>query len=562
MSSNYWKGAVSRRSVLRGGAVAGLGVAGAALIGCGSSAKPAGQAPSAPGAAGTAAGGAAAGAQPTVSERFVLVQTRDAASLDPLASQVYTTPERIGLVYPHLIEPVRAANAELSDVKHAPSYAVEGWEVTDGGKQITFKMRKGVKYSNTAPLNGRELTSADVKFSFDRYMTDPASTFKARYTDIDKIETPDNYTVVFKLKKPSRYIMYAISAEPSFITPPEIAKADGDYKTKAIGPGPFLHVETKQGEGTILKKNPDFIDAAKVYYNNYLIKVITDAATGIAALKTGEADYSPNAALSKAELKAAETPNVKTFSKPATTNAGFWFNMNNPKWADIRARKAVSKAFDRQTIIDQLMQADGSFNGPVPVGFGKWALSEQELKGLDAYKFDIAEAKKLWAAAGKPATSVNKVYTAPKSTAPIYTNLSELIGQQLEKNLGIKSEYSTDEYSAFVNKVYNNKFEDIGVFGMTLFDPLDYILAQYYPGGARNGPKANQMMDELRGVLDDTQAQAKAKDIAKYLSNDVLSMSHLPLANQFNLYSSKLQNFLPGVYPPGVEFTVRSWKSK
>ena len=146
------------------------------------------------------------------------------------------------------------------------------------------------------------------------------------------------------------------------------------------------------------------------------IKVITDQSTTNAALKTGEADYAPNTALSKAELKAAESGNTTSFAKPSTTNSGFWFNMNNPKWQDIRARMAISKAFDRQAIIDQLMQQDGSFNGPVPVGFGKWALSDKELRELNAYKYDVAEAKKLWAAAGKPATSENKVYTADRKS--------------------------------------------------------------------------------------------------------------------------------------------------
>ena len=553
----------SRRAMLRSTAVAGVGLAGAALVGCGGGGKPGAPAASAPGTSAASS----APAQPQVSDRFVLIQNRDAASLDPLASQVYTTPERVGLIYPRLIDVSRQPKADFADTKIGPSYAVESWEVTDAGKQITFKMRKGVKYSNTPPLNGRELVAGDVKFSFERYMTDPTSTFKARYADIDKIETPDNYTVVFKLKKPSRYVMYAISAEPSLITPPEIAKSDGDFKTKAIGPGPFLHVSTKQGEGTVLKKNPDFVDASKVYYENYLIKVITDTSTGTAALRTNEADYSPNLALSKAELKAAESPNVTSFAKPLTTGSGFWFNMQNPKWADIRARTAISKAFDRQAIIDQTQQADGSFNGPIPVGFGKWALSEKELRDLNAYKYDPAEAKKLWDAAGKPATSANKLYTAPKANAPVYTVIAELVGQQLEKNLGIKSEYSTDEYSNFVSKVYNNKFEDVAIFGMVLNDPLDYLLAQYYPGGTRNGPglndpKVNAMLDELRSVLDDTAAQQKAREIATHLTNNVLSMSHLPLANSFALYNAKLQNFLPGVYPPGVEFTVRSWKAK
>ena len=563
---SYWQQqTISRRTALRGAAISGLGLAGSALIGCSSGAKPSSPAGT-PGTAGAPAA-ANAGQQPVVSESIVALQFRDAASLDPLASQVYTTPERIGLVYPRLIYYTRAAGAPPSDTKQVPSYAVQSWEFAGDGATLTFKMRKGVKYSNTAPLNGRELVAQDVKYSFDRYMTDPTSTFKARYTDIASIETPDNYTVVFKLKKPSRYVTYALAAEPSLITPPEIGKAEGDFKTKAIGPGPFIHEQTIQGEGSQFKKNPDFIDAAKIYYNRYQIKVITDAATRIAALRTNQADYSAGgASLSKTDVKSAESPNVKIEEQPQTGNYGFWFNMNNPKWKDIRARTAISKAFDRQALIDQSQQGDASFNGPIPVGFGKWALTEKELRESNAYKYDVAEAKKLWDAAGKPSQQ-NAMYIPPKAIQPVASTQAELIGEQLQANLGIKTVFSTDEYSNFVSKVYNNKFDDVALFGMALFDPVDYLLAQFYPGGTRNGPALNdpeviKRLDDLRGTMDENAAVQKAREIAKYLTESVLSMSHLPVAKTWNAYNAKLQAFLPGVQPPGIEWTLSTWKSK
>src|SRR5262249_19916208 len=178
-----------------------------------------------------------------------------------------------------------------------------------------------------------------------------------------------------------------------------------------------------------------------------------------------------------------------------------------------------------------------------------------------------AAAKQLWAAAGMGAKSTNQFYIAPKQVSPQSAELAELIGQQLKANLGIESEYSTDEYSTFVNKVYNNKFPDVAAFGMNLFDPLDYLLAQYYPGGPRNGPglddpKVTAMLDELRGTLDDDARLKKALEIQRYLSDEVLSMAHLPQARTYNLYSAKLRHFLIGVRPPGIEWTLTSWKVK
>ena len=90
---------IGRRALLRGAAVGGAGLASAALIGCGGGAKTVADAP----ASAPAADGSPAAEQPQVSEAFVLIQTRDAVSLEPLDAQVYTVPERIGLVYPRLV---------------------------------------------------------------------------------------------------------------------------------------------------------------------------------------------------------------------------------------------------------------------------------------------------------------------------------------------------------------------------------------------------------------------------------------------------------------------------
>src|SRR5262249_11523695 len=169
---------------------------------------------------------------------------------------------------------------------------------------------------------------------------DPTSAFKARYADVDRIDTPDPYTVAFKLKAPSAYLLYALAAEPSFVTPPEIGQREGDYKQTLVGPGPFLHEKTTQGEGSSFKKNLDFVDAAKVYYDRYEVKVITDQSTRVAALRTSQADFSPNESLLKSEAEriTGGNPAVKSFERPLVGNSGFWFNMQNPKWNDLRPR--------------------------------------------------------------------------------------------------------------------------------------------------------------------------------------------------------------------------------
>ncbi|MGE3857799.1 MAG: ABC transporter substrate-binding protein [Dehalococcoidia bacterium] len=562
---------MNRRSLLRGAAVGGAGLAGAALIGCGSGggdSSGGGASGGSSPAAGTSGGGAAAGQKPNVSEAFVMGQTRDAVSLEPLDAQVYTVPERIGLVYPRLLNPLRnnldgVTPEAQADTKWVPSYAVDSFEAADGGATVTFKIRKGVKYQNIAPLNGREFTSEDVKYAINRYMTNTKSTFKGRFADIKSIETPDKYTAVFKLNGPSAYFFWAVAAESSLIHPMELGEKDGAMKTNAVGPGPFIHEEYLQKEGSNLKKNPDFIDADRVYYNKFLFKVITDAATRNAGLKTGQIDF-VQARLSPSAAKTVEGANATLYPYPVTGVGNLNWNLRNPKWKDIRARRAMSKAIDRDALIANTMQGAGVWSGIVPVGFGKWALTSEEVKKTDSFAYDPKEAAKLWDAAGKPSPNVEFYFSPNGNLGGVQ---AEFYQKAWKENLGINVNVKTEDYSIFLPSSYNNKYEDMCTVGYFLPFWMENLFAPYVKGGTRNGsgiddPKVTEMMNDLRATLDEKEAVEKSRKIQNYLADEVLAMAPVPYATGFGSFNSKLRDFHPGVYPPGAEWIVHSWKTK
>lgn len=564
---NYWNRAVGRRGLLRGAAGTGLGVAAASLIGCrgggSSGGTPAGT--SAP--VGATGGGATATAAPQVSDGFIQLATRDQPGLDPLEVAATVT-ERNSLVYGRLIDTVRGPDEnDLFDLKTQPGYSVQGWEVTEGGKKITFKLKQGIKFHNVAPVSGREQVAEDVKWSIERAMTLPKSQFKAGYADIDKIETPDKYTVVFNLKRPTRYIMGVLGQEPTFILPKEVDSMQGGFNANAIGSGPFIFEKLVQGEGSFHKKNPDFVNAKEIYYNRFDVKVVTASEKRQAAVKTGQADDGA-IALNKTEVKLNEGPTVKSYATAITGCNFFSFNLNNPKWKDIRVRTAISKSYDRQAIIDQILAGDGSFNGPVPVGFGKWALSDQELRQINANKYDPAEAMKLWTAAGKPFNDMNW-YVTPKLNYPEYQAEAELMSAQMIKNLGIaKHVFATDDYAVWLPKAYQGKYDDVtmGPWGDGA-EPLNYLMWEYLPGGSRNFSNINdaevvKMIDDIVTTLDTPQAIQKARTVATHIADKVVASVKPPVARSYAIYNSKLQNYRPGLLPYGSDFRFRSWKTK
>ena len=564
-NSKYWQQhGLSRRAMLRGSSVAGLGLAGAALIGCSSStpAAPA-KAPSA------AAPGAAAQPteQPVVSDGFITLSTRWQPGLDPLEVAA-TVSERNSLSYGRLIDTVGGPNMkDAADTKMVPGYSVEGWEFGDGGTKLTFKLKKGIKFHNVPPVNGREQVAEDVRWSIERGATLPKSSFKAGYADIAKMETPDNYTIVLTLKRKTRYIMGVLAQEPTFIMPKESDSLPGGVGQNQIGSGPFIFEKLIQNEGAFFRKNPDFVNAAKIYYNRFDMKVVPDTAKRSASVKTGQADDGAGG-LDKVELKLNEGPTVKSYQSAITGCNFIAFNMNNPKWKDLRVRTAIHKAYDRQAIIDQLFGGDGSFNGPIPVGFGKWALSDKELRELNANKYDPAEAMKLWDAAGKPFANIDW-YPPPAAIQPPYQPMAEIIAGALKKNLGIdKHTYKTDEYSVWLPKAYQGKAEDMTLGGWgDGAEPLNNLVWEYLPGGSRNFSNVNdakviQMIDDVIGTLDDAEAQKKSREIAVYVADKVVASVKPVIPNSYVIYNAKLRDYWPGIYPYGVDWRYKSWKAK
>ncbi len=567
--THYWSSRISRRGVLRGAAIGGAGLAGAALIGCGSSSKPA--ASNAPAGAAAGANGAPAGEQPVLSDAFVMVQTRDAVSLEPLDANVYTVPERSGLVYPRILSTILTDPKDFTSTKFVPSYAISGMEVGNNGAQLTFKVKPGVKYPSIAPLNGRDFTSEDMKYSINRYMTHPKSTFQARFSDIASMETPDKQTLVIKLKSPSRYIISSLAAETALMTPPETDDKSDGYKKVAIGPGPFIHDQYLQGEGSTLHKNPDFIDAKNVWYNKYLIKVITDAATRNAALKTSNIDFIDSPGLTPSDVKTMQGQSVVIYPIVSSSTTNTTWNMNNPRWKDYRLRLAMSKAFDRQAYIDQTLQGAGRWSGIVPVDQGKPALSEAEVKASNVQKYDPAEAKKLWdAAGGEPNRNVEYWFNSSGTTDKLQL---ELMAQQWKTNLGINVTLKTEDYSIFLPKMYlgalgpGGGYQDMYTTTYGIPNWMEHLFAPYLKGGNRNGSnffdqKVEDMMADLKGTLDDAQAFEKSRKIQQYIWDNHLPMTQRPIAVASGAYNSKLRNFNPGNYPPGMEWMINSWKAK
>jgi peptide/nickel transport system substrate-binding protein len=168
------------------------------------------------------------------------------------------------------------------DGKLAPALAVK-WERLDA---VTwkFELRKGVKFHN-----GNTFNAADVKFTFERMKDPKYSKLLNIANSIASIETPDDYTVIFKNVKPVPW--FAETMHQNFIVDMESSKGrdDGDYNTKPIGTGAYKFVEWVKGSYVRMAANETYWEGAPKY-KTVDIRPITEEATRFAALAGKQAD--------------------------------------------------------------------------------------------------------------------------------------------------------------------------------------------------------------------------------------------------------------------------------
>ncbi len=308
------------------------------------------------------------------------------------------------MVAHHVLDGLVAVDARDGSVH--PWLAAE-WDITDGGRVYTFKLRQDVTFHDGTPFNAEA-----VKFNFD-YVFQPDVPQKFAYgamggTKYVGTEVVDEYTVKVTFDAPNAVFLVNLSDGGLGIDSPTAVQAAGDdYGIKTlVGTGPFRFKEYVQGSHTTLVRNEDYAWAPDYYENQgppYLEELtyreIEDADTRLAAMEGGEIQFitinPPQASTVEADPDLA----VLTTPKAGTTRM-YLMNLAKPPTDDLRVRQAINHAIDKVGMI-QLPAWSGYANpgvaalpsNMIPGGM------PASLKALD-YDFDVAKANALMDEAG------------------------------------------------------------------------------------------------------------------------------------------------------------------
>ena len=180
----------------------------------------------------------------------------DPPVIDPRLTQSIGLFQFVGLTSNRLIRysfPEETNNTD--DVTLRPDLA-ESWQSSSDSRVWTFKIRQGVKWHNVPPLNGRELTAADVKYCYEQYAREGVQAFT--FQEIEGMETPDKHTLRVHLKTPNTLFPQNVAESVTVIFPREVLEEDGDLKKRLVGPGPFILKEHTRKVRIVLQRNPDY----------------------------------------------------------------------------------------------------------------------------------------------------------------------------------------------------------------------------------------------------------------------------------------------------------------
>src|SRR6266705_2746542 len=286
-------------------------------------------------------------------------------------------------------------------------HLAERWEQPDDTTYV-FYLRQGVKWHNKPPVNGRELVAEDVKFTFDRFLTEKANADRYVLEAVDRVEVVDRYSVKFLLKEPFVWLTDVLANPVMWIIAPEVVEKFGDLKKPetAIGTGPFLLERYEPNVKTVFKRNPDYFRTGQPYVDGVEWVVLNDDSTGLAMYRTGQLDCGPSPGWSvrQEDLDSIKKSHPHLMYQDFLSNVthGIWMRTDQPPFNDVRVRRAISHAIDRQAIIDAVF-IKGEPTPAISRGIPAWSPRIDELgAGAKYYQYDPPEAKRLLAEAGVP----------------------------------------------------------------------------------------------------------------------------------------------------------------
>ncbi|MHB0885155.1 MAG: peptide ABC transporter substrate-binding protein [Bacillota bacterium] len=486
--------------------------------------------------------------------KLVIGETQEPKDINPLTSDMVASAEIETLIY----EPLIQINDKLEFIpalaKEVPTTANGG--VSADGKTVTYHLRDDVKWTD-----GQKFTAKDVKFTFDAIM-DPKTNVVSRsgYELIDKLDTPNDYTVVVHFKDVfADYLELFSSIIPEHLLAGKDLNNDPFFKNP-VGTGPYKLTKVEEGSYLEFTANDSYY-RGKPKVKTLIYKIVPDYNVLFTQLQTGESDAFFDFNWNQLEQVQA-LKNMNTAITPAFLWEHIDLNENDPKdlkkpspfFADASVRQAIMYAFDRQAVVDTV------FYGKVKIANADQVpISPYYNDSVPKYSRDVNKAKELLAAAGwKAGSDGTLVKNGKKFEFTIGTTAGnparEKIEQIFQQNLaevGIKVKIKNSEASSFFDAVQKRNFEAALFAWQSGVDPDDLTLwhSKQIPPNGQNfigyvNPQLDQLLEAGQKTLDVAQRKQIYAQAQQILATD-LPILPVYYRARLDTVNAGLKNFKP-----------------
>ena len=430
----------------------------------------------------------------------------DTKDWDPLGSSSLSSIQAYSQLYNQLVQ------FDTVDTGKVVCDLCRDWQVSNDGQTFTFNLRPNIKWQD-----GRDLTAEDVAFSMARYMDPEVSIGRSglfrNYTktvEENGVRALDNDTVEFNLSFASGAFMKFLALDYAKVLPKHLLEQDIDLNlaeniiANSSGSGPFMLTEYQRGNSYSVIKNSNYFKEGRPFFESIDHFIIVDTGTLTAQFKGGQLEMM-NGGFSNlgpieylqldADTKGSSNGHITAHELPGTFNVLLMVNLKKEPFDDIRVRKAIYLALDRQQINDLLQ--DNTASVPCPMMNMGYSFEECATwpglrpKDTPGGQADIAEAKRLMAEAGYP-----DGFSASYDTRQVsnYPDVCTVVKQQLANVLGITGDIQTHEsaagYALFGTARAADATGDWELAcqgeGMTVLDADGLLGGVYLKGATRN----------------------------------------------------------------------------
>jgi len=446
---------------------------------------------------------------------LVWALTDEPGTLNPLTRRVISAD---WVVWRHIFEGL--LDYDYDSIKLEP-FLAESYELSEDGRQITFRLREGVHFSDGVPI-----TADDVIFTYETIINPgvDAAHLAGYYRDVERVEKLDDRTVRFVLKQPYWKSLEFMGLQDVGVLPRHVYRFEdpsqfNKMRSEPVGSGPYVFEKWDVGREIVLRRNENYW-GRKPRLRKIIFRIITNEWAAIQALRSGEVDFVRPLPEQFAELSQDKDFASRfwclSYFTPKIPYFYIGWNNDSVFFEDRRVRLAMTHLIDREAIIEHLLRGQGRVtSGPFYIYGGQCD------PNIKPWPYDPQRGEQLLTEAGWVDTDGDgirdkdgrpfKFRLMIRSDDVFYERLGKFIKESLA-GAGVEVELERFEWSIFIERLLDHRFEAeiSGWGGAVEDDPYQLWHSSQIAGRGSNhvgfrNKQADELIERARRILDEEQ---------------------------------------------------------